>query len=79
MLKGSAEKESTMKILTWNLTWKSDADADSDADFYDEIKAAIMVEDWVGPISAALEVWHMVGDTPNRRQSPIVRAHYSYV
>jgi len=54
-------------------------DADSDADLYDEIEAAIVIEDWVGPISATLEVWHMVDRTPKRRGPPIVRPHYSYV
>jgi len=55
------------------------SDADSDADLYDEIEAAIVIEDWVGPISATLEVWHMVDGTPNRREPPIVKPHSSYV
>jgi len=57
----------------------ADSDADSDADLYDEIEAAIMTEDWVGPISATLEVWHKIDGTPKRRQPPIVKPLYSYV
>ena len=57
----------------------ADSDADSDADLYDEIEAAVMTEDWVGPIGATLEVWHKIDGTPKRRQPPIVKPLYSYV
>jgi len=61
----------------------SDAGSGADSDIstpalYDEIMAAIITEDWVGPISATLEVWHNAGGVPKRRQR-IVRPHYSYV
>jgi hypothetical protein len=54
-----------------------DSDTESDAELYDNVQSAIVVEDWVGPISATLEVWHMVDDTPKLRQPPIVSPHYS--
>jgi hypothetical protein len=52
------------------------SDVESDAGLYGEISAAIMVEDWVGPIRATIEVWHMVDGTPKLRQPPIARPHY---
>ena len=53
-----------------------DSDVESDAELYEDVRSTIMVEDWVGPISATLEVWHMVDDTPKLRQPPIVSLQY---
>jgi hypothetical protein len=55
-----------------------DSDVESDEEMYDDIRCRIVVEDWVGPISATLEVWHMVNDTPTLRQLPIVSPHYHF-
>lgn len=55
-----------------------DSDVESDEEMYDDIRCRIVVEDWVGPISATLEVWHMVNDTPTLRQLPIVSLHYHF-
>jgi hypothetical protein len=55
-----------------------DSDVESDEEFYDNARSTIVVEDWVGPISATLEVWHMVNDTPKLRQPPIVSPYYHF-
>ena len=55
-----------------------DSDVESNEGFYDDIRSTIVVEDWVGPISATLEVWHMVDDTPKLRQPPIVSPYYHF-
>jgi hypothetical protein len=55
-----------------------DSDVESDEELYDDLRSTIVVEDWVGPISATLEVWHMVDDTPKLRQPPIASPHYSF-
>jgi len=55
-----------------------DSDVESDAELYKDVRSTIVVEDWVGPISATLEVWHMVNDTPELRQPPIVSPYYHF-
>jgi hypothetical protein len=55
-----------------------DSDVESDSEHYDNVQSTIVVEDWVGPISATLEVWHMVDDTAKLRQPPIVSPHYYF-
>ena len=47
-------------------------DPESDQEQYDNIEAQIVVEDWVGPISASLEVWHTVDNKPKMRGERIV-------
>jgi hypothetical protein len=49
-----------------------DSDVESNAKLYDDIESTIMAEDWVGPISAKLEVWHLVDGIAKLRQPPIV-------
>ena len=53
-----------------------DTDATSDDGMYEDIKAAIEVEDWVGPIQATLELWHMADGHPRQRGDQIVRSHF---
>jgi len=55
-----------------------DSDVESDEEFYDNVRSQVVVEDWVGPISATLEVWHMVNGTPKLRQPPIVSPYYHF-
>jgi len=47
-------------------------DPEPDQEQYDNIEAQIVVEDWVGPISASLEVWHTVDNNPQMRGERIV-------
>ena len=53
-----------------------DSDIGSTEGLYDMIESSIMVDDWVGPISAVLEVWHIADNGPARRGQPIVSLHY---
>jgi hypothetical protein len=53
-----------------------DSDATSDDEMYENLKSAIEVEDWVGPIQAKLELWHMVNGDPRQRGEQIVRARF---
>jgi hypothetical protein len=55
-----------------------DSDVESDAEMYRHIESLIVTEDWVGPINATLEVWHMADGTPTLRQPPIVSLHYHF-
>ena len=55
-----------------------DSDVESDAEIYCNIQSAVVVEDWVGPITATLEVWHMANNTSKLRQPPIVSPHYCF-
>jgi len=55
-----------------------DSDVESDEELYKDARSATVVEDWVGPISAALEVWYVIDDTPKLRQPPIVSPYYHF-
>lgn len=48
-------------------------DNESDESMYDNIDANIIDTDWVGPLSASVEIWSRTTDgSPNRREGPIV-------
>jgi hypothetical protein len=51
----------------------SSQSTESDQNMYNAIARAITPEDWVGPITAKLEVWHLDNGVPARRAGPIVR------
>jgi hypothetical protein len=55
-----------------------DSDVESDSELYKDIRSKIVVEDWVGPITATLEVRHLVDNTPELRQPPIVSPYYHF-
>ena len=85
--KSNAARKRTRQLLTQFGTAKAkdregidheDSDVESDEEMYDDIRSRIVVEDWVGPITATLEVWHMVNGTPQLRQPPIVSPYYHF-
>ena len=85
--KSTAARKRTRRLLTKFGTAKAkdregidhgDSDVESDAELYKEIRSTVVVEDWVGPISATLEVWHMDDDAPKLRQPPIVSPYYYF-
>ena len=76
--KSSAARKRTRQLLIKFGTAYEDPDVESDEEMYDDIRSRIVVEDWVGPLSATLEVWHMVNDTPTLRQPPIVSPYYHF-
>ncbi|KAJ9214273.1 hypothetical protein DTO166G4_4118 [Paecilomyces variotii] len=51
---------------------KSYDDTDtSDAELYDNIRAHIIPSDWMGPITARLELWEIQGSTPALRETAV--------
>jgi hypothetical protein len=51
---------------------------ESNSELYKDVQSKIVVEDWVGPITATLEVWHVVNDIPELRQLPIVSPYHHF-
>jgi hypothetical protein len=45
----------------------SQPDVDSDNEMYRDIKSIINVDDWVGSLSASLQIWELNGQTPQQR------------
>jgi hypothetical protein len=57
-----------------NLGLRSESDMEiSDAELYDSLKSEIMTEDWIGPIRASLEMWHLHDGVVTMRGPRIVR------
>jgi sulfite reductase beta subunit-like hemoprotein len=54
----------------------SQSDVDSDKEMYDDIGSMINEDDWVGPLSAFLEIWELNGQTPKIREPRYVCAIY---
>lgn len=49
-------------------------DKESDESMYDNVDANIIDTDWVGPLSASIEIWSRASDgTPSCREGPLVR------
>ena len=58
----------------WISVEESDARSESDQTLYDSIDRSITDSDWVGPLTATLEIWCRSGDgVPIRREEPEVR------
>jgi hypothetical protein len=58
----------------WISVEESDARSESDQTLYDSIDRSIVDSDWVGPLTATLEIWCRSGDgVPTRREGPVVR------
>ncbi|GAM34879.1 hypothetical protein TCE0_015f02754 [Talaromyces pinophilus] len=60
----------------------SQPDVDSDNEMYREIKSIINVDDWVGPLSASLEIWELNGQTPQQRGPtylPVIEAFIDFL